>query len=38
MMNFEYRRMIGRSMGSILLNVINPMVELYPDLKPSQLE
>jgi hypothetical protein len=34
----RYRRMIGQSMGSILLDVINPIVELYPDLKPSQLE
>jgi hypothetical protein len=25
-------------MGSMLLDVINPIVELYPDLKPSQLE
>jgi hypothetical protein len=31
----RYRRMIGQSMGSILLDVINPIVELYPDLKPS---
>jgi hypothetical protein len=30
--------MIGRSMGCMLLDVINPIVELYPDLKPSQLE
>jgi hypothetical protein len=34
----RYKRMIGRSMGSMLLDVINPMVELYPDLKPSELE
>jgi hypothetical protein len=25
-------------MGSMLLDVINPIVELHPDLKPSQLE
>jgi hypothetical protein len=30
--------MIGQSMGSMLLDVINPIVELYPDLKPSQLD
>jgi hypothetical protein len=34
----NYKRMIGQSMGSLLLNVINPIVELHPDLKPSQLE
>jgi hypothetical protein len=33
-----YKRMIGHSMGCMLLDVINPIVELYPDLKPSQLE
>jgi hypothetical protein len=33
-----YKRMIGQSMGCMLLDVINPIVELYPDLKPSQLE
>ena len=34
----SYRRMIGQSMGCMLLDVIDPIVELYPDLKPSQLE
>jgi hypothetical protein len=34
----RYRRMIGQSMGCMLLDVINPIVELYPDLKPTQLE
>jgi hypothetical protein len=34
----EYKRMIGQSMGCILLDVINPIVALYPGLKPSQLE
>jgi hypothetical protein len=34
----RYKRMIGRSMGSMLLDVINPIVELYPDLKPAELE
>lgn len=34
----EYKRMIGQSMGCMLLDVINPIVQLYPDLKPSQLE
>ena len=34
----KYKLMIGQSMGAILLDVINPIVELYPDLKPAQLE
>jgi hypothetical protein len=34
----EYKRMIGQSMGCMLLNVINPLMERYPDLKPPQLE
>ncbi len=34
----KYKQMIGRSMGSMLLDVINPIVALYPDLKPSQLD
>ena len=34
----NYKRMIGQSMGSLLLDVINPIAELHPDLKPSQLE
>jgi predicted transcriptional regulator len=34
----KYKRMIAQSMGSILLDVVNPIVEMYPDLKPSQLE
>ena len=31
----KYKRMIGQSMGCMLLDVINPIVELYPALKPS---
>jgi len=34
----KYKRIIARSVGSILLDVINPIVGLYPELKPSQLE
>jgi hypothetical protein len=34
----KYRQMIGRSMGCMLLDVINPIVEMYPDLKPTQLD
>jgi hypothetical protein len=34
----RYRRMIGRTMGCMLLEVINPIVEMYPDLRPPQLK
>ncbi|MFZ3307755.1 MAG: hypothetical protein WA280_00140 [Xanthobacteraceae bacterium] len=34
----EYRRMIGRSMGAMLTEIINPIVAKYPDLKPAQLK
>jgi hypothetical protein len=34
----KYKQMIGQSMGCMLLDVINPLVERYPDLKPPQLE
>jgi hypothetical protein len=33
----EYRRMIGRSMGAMLFEVISPIVVKYPELKPAQL-
>jgi len=33
----EYRRMIGRSMGAMLFEIINPIVAKYPELKPVQL-
>ena len=34
----KYKQMIAQSMGSMLLDVINPIVEMYPDLKPPQLD
>jgi hypothetical protein len=34
----EYKQMIGQSMGCMLLDIINPLVARYPDLKPPQLE
>jgi hypothetical protein len=34
----EYRRMIGKSMGAMLFEVINPIVAKYPELKPLELE
>jgi hypothetical protein len=33
----EYRGMIGRSMGAMLFEIINPIVAKYPELKPPQL-
>lgn len=33
----EYRHMIGRSMGAMLFEIINPIVAKYPELKPTQL-
>ena len=34
----EYRRMIGRSMGAMLFEIISPIVAKYPELKPTQLK
>ena len=34
----EYRRMIGKSMGAMLFEIINPIVAKYPDLKPAELK
>jgi hypothetical protein len=34
----EYRRMIGRSMGAMLFEIINPIVAKYPELKPPELD
>jgi hypothetical protein len=34
----QYKQMIARSMTCMLLDVINPLVEQYPDLKPPALE
>jgi hypothetical protein len=33
----EYRVMIGRSIGAMLFEIINPIVAKYPELKPSEL-
>ena len=33
----EYRLMIGKSMGAMLFEVINPIVAKYPELKPPQM-
>lgn len=34
----RYKRMIGKSMGTMLLDVINPIVGKYPELKPSEMD
>ena len=34
----DYRRMIGRSMGSMYLDVIAPIVGIYPELMPPGLK
>jgi hypothetical protein len=33
----SYRQMIGKSMGSIVLDVVDPIVVKYPDLKPLEM-
>jgi hypothetical protein len=33
----EYRRMIGKSMGEMISEILNPIVTKYPALKPDQL-
>jgi len=33
-----YKLMIGHSMGAIVLDVINPIVAKFPDLKPPQMD
>ena len=33
----EYRRMIGKSMGAMLFEIINPIIAKYPELKPAEL-
>jgi hypothetical protein len=33
----EYRHMIGKSMGAIISEIINPIATKYPALKPPQM-
>lgn len=33
----SYRQMIGKSMGSIVLDVVDPIVVKYSDLKPLEM-
>ena len=32
-----YRRMIGKTMGAMLVELVSPIVSKYPDLKPPQM-
>jgi hypothetical protein len=34
----SYKQMIGRSMGEMLVEVINPILRDYPDLTPPELQ
>lgn len=34
----EYRRMIGRSMGEMVTEVMHPIIAKYPELRPPQLK
>jgi hypothetical protein len=34
----RYKRMIGKPMGTMLLEIINPIVGKYPELKPPEME
>jgi hypothetical protein len=33
----EYRHMIGKPMGAMLFEIINPIVAKYPELRPPEL-
>jgi hypothetical protein len=33
----EYRRVTGKIMGDMLLEIMNPLYQRHPDLKPPQL-
>jgi hypothetical protein len=33
----EYRLMIGKSIGAMLFEIINPIIAKYPELKPAEL-
>jgi hypothetical protein len=33
----EYRLMIGKSMGAMLFEIINPIIAKYPELRPPEL-
>lgn len=34
----HYRRAVGKIMGSMLLDIMNPIFDVYPELKPDELE
>ncbi|WP_075188146.1 hypothetical protein [Teredinibacter haidensis] len=33
-----YRRSVGKLMGNMLLDIMNPIFDEHPELKPDQLE
>ena len=33
----EFRFMVGKSIGAMLFEIINPIIAKYPELKPSEL-
>jgi hypothetical protein len=33
----EFKLMIGKPIGAMLFEIINPIIAKYPDLKPSEL-
>jgi hypothetical protein len=33
----RYRRVVGELMGTMLLEVMNPLYQTHPDLKPARL-
>jgi hypothetical protein len=34
----QYRKAIGKIMGEMLLEIMNPIYEQHPDLKPDELD
>lgn len=34
----EYRRAVGKVMGEILLDVLNPLYQSHPSLKPPEMK
>jgi hypothetical protein len=34
----SYRSVVGKLMGSMLLDIMNPIFDKHPDLKPDKLE
>ena len=34
---FDYRRAVGKVMGNMLTEIMNPLYKTHPDLKPNEL-